>query len=176
MFYPSLAVDTNGYIVIAFNGCSTNTFVSAYAVAGRTHNGLTVFGDKVLLQAGAGNYELAAGGDNRWGDYSTTTADASNPGHFWTVQEYPSSANIWSVAVTEMIITDTPPVLAVSLADGQLQLAWPTNAAGYQLQSATDLSPPATWSPVTSAMVIAGTNNTVTISPAAPMNYFRLVW
>ena len=29
LFYPSLAVNTNGFIVIGFNGCSTNTYISA---------------------------------------------------------------------------------------------------------------------------------------------------
>ena len=66
-FYPSLAVNTNGFIVIGFNGCSTNTYISSYAIAGGTVNGQTVFGDRVLLKAGAANYELSVGGDNRWG-------------------------------------------------------------------------------------------------------------
>jgi len=35
LFYPSLAVNTNGFIVIGFNGCSTNTYISSYAIAGR---------------------------------------------------------------------------------------------------------------------------------------------
>jgi len=176
LFYPSVAVNTNGFVVIGFNGCSTNTFISSYAVAGRTVDGVTVFSDKVLLQAGAANYEVAPAGDNRWGDYSTTTVDTSNPSHFWTVQEYPSSANIWSVAVTEMIVTETPPVLNIAATGGQLQLSWPTNEAGFALQSATNLSPPVAWSAVTNAVAIAGTNNFVTVNNSAVMSYFRLVW
>lgn len=176
LFYPSLAVNTNGFLVIGFNGCSTNTFISAYAVAGRTVDGLTVFGDKVLLQAGAANYEVAPQGDNRWGDYSTTTVDAANPSHFWTAQEYPSSANVWSVAVTEMIVTETPPVLNLAAAGGQVQLSWPTNEAGFSLQSATNLSAPVAWSAVTNAVAIVGTNHTVTVSSRAALNYFRLAW
>ena len=87
LFYPSIAANTNGFVVIGCNGSSTNMFVSSYGFAGRTINGTTVFGPKVLLKPGVANYERPAGGSNRWGDYSTTTVDWSNPNHFWTIQE-----------------------------------------------------------------------------------------
>jgi hypothetical protein len=175
LFYPSLAVNADGFVVIGFNGSSTNTFVSSYAVAGRTVNGQTVFTDKVLLQAGAANYEEAAGGDNRWGDYSTTTVDVANPSHFWTIQEYPSSANVWSTAVTEMIVTETPPILNLAVVGGQVQLSWPVSENGFQLQATEELGPGAAWSAVSNSVSIVGDQYTVTVSNDSAMRYFRLV-
>lgn len=174
LFYPSLAVNTKGFIVIGFNGCSTNTFVSSYAVAGRTINGQTVFGDRVLLKAGAGNYELSVGGDNRWGDYSTTTVDADNPGHFWTIQEFPSAANVWSTAITEMIVTEIPPALGLNLTNGLFQLTWPTNEIGYALQAATNLNAGATWSGVSNAVTVINQQFTVTVTNKFASQFFRL--
>lgn len=176
LFYPSLAVNTNGFIVIGFNGCSTNTFVSAYAVAGRTINGTTRFSDKVLLKAGVDNYELSAGGAVRWGDYSTTTVDADNPAHFWTIQEYPSAADVWSTAITEMIVTEIPPKLGLTVSGGVLQLSWPTNEIGYQLQSTTNLAAPtAAWTLVSNALATVSDQYVVPVTNTAAHQFFRLI-
>jgi hypothetical protein len=41
LFYPSIAANTNGVMVIGCNGCSINTYISSYAYAGLTANGVT---------------------------------------------------------------------------------------------------------------------------------------
>ena len=174
LFYPSLAVNPNGVVVIGFNGTSTNTFVSSYAVAGRTINGQTTFGGKVLLKAGVANYQRSAGGV-RWGDYSTTTVDAANPSHFWTIQEFPSAANIWSTQVTELIVTETPPVLNLAVTGNASQLSWPTNEIGFSLQSTTNAPGGAVWSPVTNAVAIVGDQNVVTTTNNVGAQFFRLI-
>jgi hypothetical protein len=173
LFYPSIAADTNGFVVIGCNGSSSNSFVSSYGFAGRTINGTTIFGSKVLLRAGTANYERPAGGSNRWGDYSTTTADWSNPGHFWTIQEFPSAANIWSTQVTEMIVSEPPPVLQIASASTNVLLTWPTNAFDFSLESSPAVIP-AVWSPVTDAISIIGNLNTVTLPSTNSLRFFRL--
>jgi hypothetical protein len=175
LFYPSIAANTNGFMVIACNGSSLNSFVSAYAFAGRTINGGTVFGGKVLLKAGAANYELPLGGSNRWGDYSTTTPDPANPNHFWTVQEFPSNANVWSTQVTEMIVSESAPLLSISKIGANAFLSWPTNDIGFTLQSSGTPLPSAAWSAVTNAVSVAGSRNSVMVNPRETTRFFRLI-
>jgi hypothetical protein len=174
LFYPSIAANTNGFVVIGFNGSSTNTFVSSYAVAGRTINGTTGFGAKTLLKGGAANYERSAGGSNRWGDYSTTTADWANPNHFWTIQEFPSAQNIWSTQVTELIVSEAPPVLAIVRSGANMVLSWPTNSIGFTLESAASISPGSLWSAVTNSVSVAGDQNAVSLPSDDPTQFFRL--
>lgn len=174
LFYPSIAANASGYAVIGFNGCSANTFVSSYAVAGETINGTTSFGSLILLKAGVANYERLSSGESRWGDYSTTSVDPVIPNHFWTIQEYVSSANIWSTQVTELQICPDLSSLQIALAGTNVIVAWPTNAAGYTLQTATNLLPGAFWSPVTNPITMCGQQNTITVSPSEPARFYRL--
>ncbi|MDB6019925.1 MAG: hypothetical protein JWR19_4414 [Pedosphaera sp.] len=175
LFYPSIAANTNGFVVIGFNGSSTNSFISSYAVAGRTINSNTIFADKVLLKAGADNYELApSGGGNRWGDYSTTTVDAANPDHFWTIQEFPSSVNVWSTQVTEMIVAEPLPVLQITGSGPAVALSWLTNNIGFALQSSPSVAPGAVWSPVTNTVVTVGNQFSVTVDINPAAQFFRL--
>jgi len=174
LFYPSIAANTNGFVVIAFNGSSTNTFVSSFAVAGRTINGTTVFGPTTLLASGTANYELNVG-DVRWGDYSTTTVDWSQPDHFWTIQEIPLAPNRWSTQVTEMIVAETPPVLKIVRTGNTAQLSWSTNDIGFTLQSGTNLAPTIVWSDVTNAVFVLGNQNTVSVTTSNAAQFFRLM-
>jgi hypothetical protein len=43
-------------------------------------------------------------GRNRWGDYSATTLDPTDPQIFWTTQEYVNSTNSYQTRATEIII------------------------------------------------------------------------
>lgn len=87
-FYPSLAINSVGDVVIGMNGSSGERFVSSFAVAGKLSGNVTEFGEPQLLKSGADTYTVFDGaGRNRWGDYSTTVADPSNPSAFWTFQE-----------------------------------------------------------------------------------------
>ncbi len=174
LFYPSIAAATNGFVVIGFNGCSLNTFVSSYAAAGKTINGTTTFGDKVLLKAGEANYERPANGDNRWGDYSTTTVDVTNPNHFWTIQEYAAAGNLWATHVTELILTEVPPLLQIAGAGTNAVLFWPTNEIDFTLVAATNLAPNAVWSLVTNSVSVVGNQNAVTVAANNARQFFRL--
>jgi hypothetical protein len=108
-FYPSIAANSFGDVLIGFNRSGLDEFVSSYGVVGDTLGGITTFGDPILLQAGQANYFQDFGvGRNRWGDYSATTLDPNDPLRFWTIQEWVSSPNIWSTQITELIFTPIP--------------------------------------------------------------------
>jgi hypothetical protein len=80
--------------------------------------------------------------------------------------------DVWSTQVTEL---RTTPVLslAVQHAGTNVTLSWP-NVAGFQLQSATNLHSPITWSNVTQPPFTNGVNLGVTVSASVPQKYFRL--
>ena len=105
-YYPSIAVNERGDVVIGFSGSSENQFVSTYAVVGTTELGVTTFGEPMLLKEGVSDYEVTSGaGRNRWGDYSATVVDPEDPFTFWTFQEFVSAEDVWSTQITELILS-----------------------------------------------------------------------
>ena len=70
-----------------------------------------------------------------------------------------------------------PPQLTILLSGvppSGIVLTWPTNAAGFTLQSTTNLVSPAFWSTNSPAPVVIGGQNTVTNPIAGPQQFFRL--
>jgi hypothetical protein len=98
-YYPSLAVNEAGDVVIGFSGSGSTQFPSAYYVIGHKVDGYTTFTKPRLLQAGSGNY------DGRWGDYSATVLDPSDPTLFWTFQEYTVADDKWGVKIAAIRAT-----------------------------------------------------------------------
>jgi hypothetical protein len=54
-------------------------------------------------------------------------------------------------------------------------LTWPTNPAGFTLQSATNLVSPAFWSTNSPAPVVINGQNAVTNPITGPQQFYRLV-
>ena len=103
VYMGSIAVNEFNDVVIGFNISNASQFVSSYAVLGTTINGVTTFGQPLLLQTGVARYELTGGAITaRWGDYSATVVDPSDPFTFWTFQEWVSAENIWSTQITQL--------------------------------------------------------------------------
>ena len=173
LFYPSIAANASGTVVIGCNACSSDSFVSAYALVGATVNGVTSFNDLLLLKAGVASYHnTASGSDNRWGDYSATSVDPSDPTHFWTVQMYPSGPSTWSTQVIELLTG--APRLTVAAAGANVMISWPSYAAGLELQSSESLAPSATWTNVTQVTFTNGNQVTVVVPASAALQFFRL--
>jgi hypothetical protein len=111
LMYPSIAVNDLGDVVIGFSATGPNAgqFPSTYYVAGKTAGGTTTFGSIVQTHAGVADYQLLDNsGRNRWGDYSATTPDPTDPSIFWTVQEFAAGnsggTDQWGDRVTEIIL------------------------------------------------------------------------
>ncbi|MEK9278924.1 MULTISPECIES: Ig-like domain-containing protein [unclassified Bradyrhizobium] len=109
VYYGSIAVNPLGEVVIGFSGSGPNDFPSAYAVAGQLNGDVIQFGDPMLLQAGVAPQTSNSG---RFGDYSATTFDPTDPSHFWTIEEWTSASDsVWSTQISEIIFgTTSPPV------------------------------------------------------------------
>jgi hypothetical protein len=82
-FFPSMAVNTSGDMIIGFSGSRNTEYVGAFANGRRASNG-AMLGRHLLIQAGR---EIYDGPLNRWGDYSGTVLD-SDGANFWTVQPF----------------------------------------------------------------------------------------
>jgi len=105
-FFPSIAVNEYGDIVIGCSGTSPTQYVSTYAFVGQHNPTGTTFSAPLLLRAGVSDYQRLDGyGRNRWGDYSATTLDPNDHHHFWTIQEFVAGTNFWSTQITEIIIS-----------------------------------------------------------------------
>ncbi len=105
-YQPAISANANGDIVISFNrsGFGPDGNISIFAAVGKTVGGVTTFGSPMLLKASpVGNYHNTS---NRWGDYSTTIVDPSDPNVFWTFQEYAMSSNAWATQITQIIVPE----------------------------------------------------------------------
>ena len=119
-FFPSIAANDRGDFVLSFSRSSSSEFPSIWAVVGSTtdHSNWSV-GTPFQLQAGSAFQDILGtsnGGNNRWGDYSSTTRDPSDPGSFWVTNEYmpnvdpPGSLTAndnWATQIVEVIPTVT---------------------------------------------------------------------
>jgi hypothetical protein len=187
LFYPAIAANASGTVVIGYNssGAGTN-YVSCYAVAGNTANGVTMFGIPVLLRAGVTSYHgddedtsgLGLGSPtSRWGDYSTMSADPSDPGRFWFVGMYPSDVNAWTTQISELLTTATQvtaPQVTLTRVGPNATITWPSALAGYQLQSSPSLHVPGNWTNVTQSPTTNGGLLSVTLPVSPGQQYFRL--
>lgn len=171
LYYPSIAANSAGTVVIAYNGSSISTYPSSFAVVGSTVNGVTSFGTPLLLKAGITSYQNPdSTGASRWGDYSATSVDPADPSRFWTIQEFASGRRTWSTQVTELLIGF--PNLSSSISGGNLVLSW--SGSLFSLQSTANLANP-NWAAVTQNL---STNNgvvTAQVPTASGSGFFRLV-
>ena len=185
LFYPSIAANTNGVVVIACNGSSSNTFISSFAYAGLIQNGITSFGPPILLAAGSVNYHdsnesSSPTGESRWGDYSSVSVDPSDPDRFWTIQMLPiydnatGSGDLWQTQITELITSLPSPQLTILSVETNVVISWPFYASDYQLQSTTNFSAGAGWLPVTQMPSTNGIVISLAIPLAGPTEFFRL--
>jgi uncharacterized repeat protein (TIGR01451 family) len=94
---PSIAVNTLGHAVIGYTCSGPNLAASVCVSVGTTAAGVTTFQPPAIVFAGSGTYYRdfctptpanPCSERNRWGDYSATVLDPSDPGTFWVFQEY----------------------------------------------------------------------------------------
>jgi hypothetical protein len=182
LFFPSIAANAAGVAVIAFNGCGLSMYISCFAVVGQTVNGVTTLGGRLLLKASTLSYhdlyeQVGLNDYSRWGDYSATSVDPSDPNRFWSIQMYAADdatfGSVWSTQITELV-TAPPASLAVEATGTNVTVFWPSGFAGYQLQSATNLVPPITWSDVTQARQTNASQLSVLLPTSAGSQFFRL--
>jgi len=73
-----------------------------------------------------------------------------------------------------LLLPIAPPQVTITSAGTSVLLTWPTNAAGFILEFATNLTAPTSWNTVSVAPVVINQQNVVTNSPSGPQIYYRL--
>lgn len=88
-YYPSLAVDAAGDIVINVSASGTNLYPGAYYAVHLAGDAAGTTRTAVAFAPGVASYVRSFGsGDNRWGDFSSITPDPSSSNGFWLFNEY----------------------------------------------------------------------------------------
>ncbi len=172
LFYPSIAANASGTVVIAFNASGPATYISIFAVVGQTVNGVTSFGPPLLLKSGLATYQYTSNsGISRWGDYSTTSVDPTDPNRFWTIQMFPVSLSVWATQITELLTA--VPILSITSLHRDVLLSWPGTAIPFELQSTRDLANP-NWLKVN--LPYSSTNGVISVQAPASgaAQFFRL--
>ena len=111
LYYPSIAINATGGVVIGYTGSGPSDYASGFAVTGQlAASGTSIaFGTPIETAVGQGTYDVTfGGGSNRWGDYSSTTLDPTDPSKFWTVQEFAIGTNEWGTQITEIGLAAAP--------------------------------------------------------------------
>jgi hypothetical protein len=149
--------------------------VGSYAFVGETINGVTTFGPPLLLKAGTASYKNTAAsyGATRWGDYSATSLDPSDPTRFWTIQMVPSAPQVYFTQITEVRAVKQP-VLTLTLTAPNATLSWATNVASFELQTTTNLGPAAIWSPASATYATNSGIISATVPASTAQAFFRL--
>ncbi len=112
LYYPSLAINAAGNVVIGYSASGPSDYASGYAIVGNlATNGTSIaFGTPIQTAVGQGSYDVTFGGSsNRWGDYSSTTLDPTDPTKFWTVQEFALGTNEYGTQITEIGLGSAAP-------------------------------------------------------------------
>lgn len=106
LWQPSIAANANGDVVIGFNKSGTDLNISSFAAVGKTVGGVLSFGPQVLLKTSpVNNYTDGLGGTtSRWGDYSATMVDPTDPNTFWTIQEVAVGSTVWGTQISSITV------------------------------------------------------------------------
>ncbi|KJY26023.1 IPT/TIG domain-containing protein, partial [Streptomyces katrae] len=114
LYYGSLVLNDEDDLFAGFNASSSTRFVTAVAIGVPGGNfPATTFGD--FYDAGTQAYTCNSCSRPRWGDYSGTARDPSNPKDVWTVQQIGAIANTgirggdWGTAMDR--VTLSPPTV-----------------------------------------------------------------
>jgi hypothetical protein len=150
-------------------------------------------GNKTSAGYGAYDYwvvKLDANGDKQWdkaiggSDYDElhSLQQTSDGGYILGGQPFSGASgnktsesfgglDYWVVKLAGVAL---PPALSITLVNKIVTLSWPTNATGFNLQSVLNLTPPVDWIDSSNTPVPVGTQFTVTNTPPASSQFFRL--
>lgn len=119
LFFPSVAVNQRGDLVMGFTGSNASQFPACYFTGRSVSDPAGQLSDIVQYRAGVASQNLIDQfGRNRYGDYSMTTVDPVDGLGFWTIQQYNSSQDIWATWVAEVTL-DEPDCNGNGIPDSQ---------------------------------------------------------
>jgi len=129
-----------------------------------TVGGMTLNGDK-------GYFSTA--GAAQVGSNSLYAFDAFT-GNYTLVGSFAPTIGSTNSGISGLAMIPERPRLFVSRAADTIAISWTTNATGYSLQSAVTVAGTPTWTPISAAPVISGSNYVVVLPPTNAASFFRL--
>jgi len=106
--YPAIDANSDGRFVIAYDGSSTSSPISAYATVcdfDRTSATVRCSAPETIAVGLDRSFHLYS--PNRWGDYSAIQLDPANPRAFWLYQEIPGAkigtGSAWATVITHLV-------------------------------------------------------------------------
>ncbi|MFE6834810.1 IPT/TIG domain-containing protein [Streptomyces sp. NPDC057705] len=118
IYYGSLTLNDEDDLFSGFTASSTTRFPTGVAIGVPSGNfPANTFGD--FYDAGTQAYSCNCGAEVRWGDYSGTARDPSNPKDIWTVQQIGATGNTgifggdWGTAMDRVTLS-SPTVTSVT--------------------------------------------------------------
>jgi hypothetical protein len=111
LWQPSIAANANGDVVIGYNKSGLDMNISSFAAVGHTVSGVLSFGSQVLLKTSpVNNYTDGFGTPpSRWGDFSATMVDPTDPNTFWTIQEVAVGSTTWGTQISAISVAAAVP-------------------------------------------------------------------
>ena len=89
----------------------------------------------------------------------------------FTLHVTPGNAGTATVGFS---LAPIPSLQIVPVGNGQFQISWPAAAVGYDLEKATNLTPPVVWSPTSETVNTINGQNVVTIINGDSTAFYRL--
>jgi hypothetical protein len=98
-FMPTLAVNSSGDVVLAFNRSSRSQYAGLYFAGRKASDPPNRFSNSVALQVGLGHYDVTFSGSNigKWGDYQGIALAPDNT--FWIFGQYAINSGCWGTQV-----------------------------------------------------------------------------
>ena len=108
-YYGSIAVNAAGAIVIGYTRSGATEFPSTYASVGKLDSSGVSFNAPLLLKQSSTLYNISDGSpQHRWGDYSNTVVDPTDPNKFWTIQEFSDTSGHYGTQITGIQVDAVP--------------------------------------------------------------------
>jgi len=107
-YYGSIAVNAAGAIVIGYTRSGDTEYPSTYASVGKLGVGGVSFNAPLLLKLSTTQYNAFDSSPHRWGDYSNTVVDPTDPTRFWTIQEFSDTSGHYGTQITGIQVDAVP--------------------------------------------------------------------
>ena len=158
--------DTDGKSPVGLTLGSDGNFYGTTGSGGTNENG-TIFR---FTPEGILTTLWQFGSDTNNGTQPIGTLVQGSDGNFYGTASKGGTNN--NGTVFELIVS---PKLAITPSGPDVILTWPTNAAGFTLESATNLVPPVVWVTNATTPVVVSTNNVVTNTITGTKRFYRLI-
>jgi len=99
--YPTITADIDHNIGVTFSRSATTEYVGAYYSSKQVGDPPGLEPSQPLAE-GQSNYQIIAGGRNRWGDYLGICIDPENFYDIWMLSEYATASGSWATWIGEI--------------------------------------------------------------------------